>query len=362
MEIKVNLAKRSYPIHLVHDEFKAFPSMVKQRFDNTTIALVTNTTIADLYRKVIAQWQEEMGFYLLVIQDGEQFKSVDTWNSVIDFLIRSGLDRKSVVCALGGGVIGDLVGFAASAVLRGISFVQIPTTLLAMVDSSVGGKTGVNHALGKNLIGAFHQPSFVYLDSKFLDTLPDREFVAGYGELFKYAFIGGRGMFDFVNKNNDGMLTKQKDVLLEGIRRSVEIKARVVEADEREENGLRAMLNFGHTFGHALERFYRYEHVLHGEAVIFGIKCACNLGMRLHTIPQEFRREYDGILAKCPTINLPQTIQRPNAEILYKAMFTDKKTIGGKLHFVVPTVPGESVLRRDIPQEPVWAAITENVG
>ncbi len=362
MEIKVNLAERSYPIYLVHDALSSFPEIVKQRFGNAKMALVTNTTIADLYKGTIAAWQKELGFFQCVIEDGEQFKTMGTWETVVDFLICNGMDRKSVVCALGGGVVGDIVGFAASAVLRGISFVQIPTTLLAMVDSSVGGKTGINHALGKNLVGAFHQPSFVYLDTKFLDTLPRREFIAGYGELFKYAFIGGREMFDFVNKSGEAMLSGKKDVLLEGIRRSVEIKARVVEADEREESGLRATLNFGHTFAHTLERYYRYDHILHGEAVIFGIKCACILGMQLNTIPEECHKEYDDILKNCPPMEFPQSVSRPDAETLYTGMFTDKKTIGGKLNFIVPNVPGTSMLSRDIPKEAVCTAMTKVLG
>ena len=360
MEITVNLGNRSYPILLEHNAFNDFPAQIKKRFPQSRFAIVTNTTLAIIYKDTLAAWEKELSLVRFVLPDGEQYKNVETWNSVVDFLIKSGLDRKSVVCAFGGGVVGDIAGFAASAFLRGVSYVQIPTTLLAMIDSSVGGKTGVNHALGKNLIGAFHQPSFVWLDPAFLDTLPQREFNAGYAELFKYAFIGGPEMFEFVNQQHDAMLAKNNNALLEGIKRSVAIKARIVEADEREETGLRALLNFGHTFAHAIERFFNYEHVLHGEAVMFGLHCACDLGTRLSTIPADMAPSYRALLGKCPEIALPATSAtrpRPDAGELYKAMFTDKKMVGGKLAFVLPTKPGSSKLFRDVPKDMVCATL-----
>jgi 3-dehydroquinate synthase len=359
MKITVNLGSRSYPILLEQSAFTAFPGILKKQFPQSRFAIVTNTTLAITYKDVLTAWEKEISAVKFVLPDGEQFKNVETWNSVVDFLIKSGLDRKSVVCAFGGGVVGDIVGFAAAAFLRGVSLVQIPTTLLSMVDSSVGGKTGVNHGLGKNLIGAFHQPSLVWLDTAFLSTLPQREFTAGYAELFKYAFIGGSEMFDFVNKNHEAMVGKDKPTLLEGIKQSVAIKARIVEADEREESGLRALLNFGHTFAHAVERFFNYEKVLHGEAVLFGIRCACDLGSRLGTVPAGSAAEYKTLLEKCPTLQLPDGPAggRPDAETLYKAMFTDKKMAGGKLTFVVPTTPGSAKLLRDVTQQSVCATL-----
>lgn len=363
MEITVNLGDRSYPIILNHDAFNEFPAALKKRFPQSRIAIITNTILAITYKDVLAAWEKELSPIKFVLPDGEQYKNVETWNSVVDLLIKSGLDRKSVVCAFGGGVAGDIVGFAASAFLRGVSFVQIPTTLLAMVDSSVGGKTGINHSLGKNLIGAFHQPSFVWLDTAFLDTLPEREFTAGYAELFKYAFIGGADMFDFVSQKHDAMIAKDKTALLEGIQRSVSIKARIVEADEREETGLRALLNFGHTFAHAVERFYNYEHVLHGEAVLFGIRCACDLGTRLATIPSDAASGYRALLVKCPQAALPRAqAPRPDPEELYTAMFTDKKMAGGKLTFVLPAEPGRARLFRDVPKDAVCATLKSVLG
>jgi 3-dehydroquinate synthase len=348
MQITVELGSRSYPIILTNDALESFPTQVRKLFPNSRIALVTNATVANLYGSTISLWEKELSLDVFAIPDGEKFKTIETWNLVISFLLKYKLDRKSVVIALGGGVVGDIVGFAASAFLRGISCVQVPTTLLAMVDSSVGGKTGVNHPFGKNLIGAFHQPSFVWMDTGFLKTLPQREFVAGFAELFKYAFIGGREMFDFVAKNTSAMIAKQNAVLLEGIKRSVEIKATVVANDERETLGKRALLNFGHTFAHAVERFYNFEQVLHGEAVLFGIRCACDLATRTGSIPQASAQEYSALLAAAPTIQLPS---RPDAQNLYDNMFTDKKIEAGKLAFVLPGAPGSSTLVRDIPEK-----------
>jgi 3-dehydroquinate synthase len=363
MEITVNLGSRSYPILLQQDAFKAFPAHLRKRFPENGVALVTNTTMAILYKDILDCWEKELSLAKFVLPDGEQYKNIETWNSVIDFLIESGLDRKSVVCSLGGGVLGDIVGFAASAFLRGVSLVQIPTTLLAMVDSSVGGKTGVNHNRGKNLIGAFHQPSFVWLDTAFLATLPEREFSAGYAELFKYAFIGGEDMFDFVCLNHEAMIAKNNKVLLEGIWRSVQIKSRIVEADEREERGTRAFLNFGHTFAHALERFYNFQHILHGEAVLFGLRCACNLGGRVGSIPAAFSGVYDRIIEKCPRFELPEgPAAHPDADALYEAMFTDKKMIGGKLMFVLPTTPGSSILSMDVQKQAVCETLKSVLG
>jgi 3-dehydroquinate synthase len=363
MEITVNLGDRSYPIILKQGALNQFPAALRKRFPQSRIALVTNTTIAIAYKDVLAEWEKELSLVKFVLPDGEQYKNVETWNSVVDFLIKSGLDRKSVVCAFGGGVVGDIVGFAASAFLRGVSFVQIPTTLLAMVDSSVGGKTGVNHTLGKNLIGAFHQPSFVWLDTSFLDTLHQREFLAGYAELFKYAFIGGTEMFDFVSTRHEEMIAKNKDALLAGIERSVAIKARIVEADEREERGTRAFLNFGHTFAHAIERYYGFEHVLHGEAVLFGLRCACDLGKRVGSIPASFSGRYSEIMGKCPRVALPKgQTPDPDAEGLYEAMFTDKKMKDGKLAFVLPTTPGSCILSMDVTKNAVCATLESILG
>lgn len=350
----VNLGDRSYPIHFGERISGEFASVCKSLFPASAFALVTNETLATLYKSTIAQWKEEMPITTVIIPDGEKFKTVSTWEKVLSVLLDARMDRTAVVCAFGGGVVGDITGFAAACFLRGVRYVQIPTTLLAMVDSGVGGKTGVNHPAGKNLIGAFHQPSLVWVDTAFLDTLPHREFIAGYAEVFKYAFVGGGDMFQFVNTMSGRLLDRNKGPLLEGIKRSIAIKARVVEQDEKEESGARAILNFGHTFAHAIERFYNFDGILHGEAVLLGILCACDLGVRIGSVPSGAHIVYDEILQKLPRVQLPSS---PDITALYNGMFSDKKTVQGRLNFVVPTTPGNAALKSGVTREAVLEAL-----
>jgi 3-dehydroquinate synthase len=349
-QLTVNLGSRSYPIYFGERASGEFPARCRALFPQSRFALVTNETLAKLYKTAILQWKDQLDLTLAIIPDGEQFKTVATWESVLEALLKAKLDRKTVLMAFGGGIVGDITGFAAASFLRGVRYIQIPTTLLAMVDSSVGGKTGVNHAMGKNLIGAFHQPSLVWVDCSYLDTLPEREFVAGYGELFKYAFIGGADMFEFVDTYHEKMVAKEHVSLVEGIRRSIALKARVVEQDEKEETGLRAILNFGHTFAHALERFYDYTGIMHGEAVLWGIGCAYDLGKRVGAVGPKDHEKYEGLLRKLPRIRLPFPA---DAHALYEGMFSDKKTAQGKINFVVPTTPGNAVVRNDVSPEAV---------
>ncbi|HEX7510490.1 MAG TPA: 3-dehydroquinate synthase [Chitinivibrionales bacterium] len=348
--ISVQLGSRSYPVCLGSDLSERFPAYVKEMFPGRRLALITNTTLAALYKETIERWEKELSFFKVVIPDGEKYKTVSTWESVLDSLLSIRLDRTAVIIAFGGGVVGDIAGFAAACYLRGVTCVQVPTTLLAMVDSSVGGKTGVNHQSGKNLIGAFHQPSLVWVDTALLNTLPSREFIAGYAELFKYAFIGGPDMFSFVRSHHAAMMTKKNEILVEGIRRGIVIKARVVGEDEREETGARAALNFGHTFAHSLERFFHFSGIMHGEAVLWGMACACDLGLRAGTIPETDREAYTALCKKLPCVALPA---KPDIETLYAGMFTDKKTMHGSLRFIVPTRPGFSVMKNDISRQDV---------
>jgi 3-dehydroquinate synthase len=330
--------------------------MVTELFGKRRFAIVTNTTIAKLYQKKFDQWKIELNCLLYTIPDGEQYKTIDTWKGILDFLLENRFERSSVLIALGGGVVGDIAGFAAASFLRGIAYIQVPTTLLAMVDSSIGGKTAVDHPMGKNLIGAFHQPSMTLVDTDFLETLPPREFLSGYAELFKYAFIGGSDTFNFISEENMRMLEHNPASLLDGIRRSIEIKAGVVSEDEFETKGLRALLNFGHTFAHSIERFFNFEQVLHGEAVIWGIRCACLLGERIGTIPADAVHAYKSILSHLPVPPLPSL---PEPAKLYSYMFSDKKVLSGKINFVVPTSPGTSIVKKDIEQNDVMAVLEE---
>ena len=336
--IPVDAGSGPYPVFLGGGIASELPSYVKERFKGRRCALITNTTIAGIYSSYIDVLKSELNCAVHAIPDGEKYKTVDTWSGIIDALIAFGLDRKSLVIAFGGGVVGDVAGFAAACFMRGVEYIQVPTTLLAMVDSSVGGKTAVDHPLGKNLIGAFHQPSAVWADVGFLETLSRRQYVAGYAEAFKYAFLGGRAMFDFMAGNRAAVLEGESELLLECVERSVVIKAGIVAQDEREA-GVRALLNFGHTFAHALERFYGFEGLLHGEAVLLGIECAVALAKEVGALPREHWGEFDEILKDMPKPPLPSP---PCVDDIYAAMFTDKKAESGRLRFVLPVSPGES--------------------
>jgi 3-dehydroquinate synthase len=359
MQLTVNLGLRSYPITLENGALSSLPTSLKKAFPKSRFALITNTTIAALYRNLITGWKEALGCAVYEMPDGERFKTIETWSGILNFLLASKFERSSIVIALGGGVVGDVAGFAAASFLRGVGCVQAPTTLLAMVDSSVGGKTAVDHPLGKNLIGAFHQPKMVYVDSSFLSTLPDREFKSGYAELFKNAFIGGREMFDFVLANHQAMIAKNMPVLLDGIRRSIEVKAGVVEKDEFETSGLRALLNFGHTFAHGLERYFNFEEVLHGEAVWWGMHCAVECSKQCGTMGLGYMSDYEAIIPLIPKPSLPE---KPDTGRLYEMMFTDKKVVDGKLRLVLPTAPGASVVKSDVPAEMVKTVIESVFG
>jgi 3-dehydroquinate synthase len=356
MELIVSLGPRSYPIHLDSGTANAFPSMLKTLFPDSRFGLVTNTTIHGLYKELIDRWTVELGLTIHIMPDGERYKTLETWGAMFDTFLPARFERSGVLIALGGGVVGDVTGFAAATMLRGVNYVQAPTTLLAMVDSSVGGKTAVDHAAGKNLIGAFYQPRLVFIDTAFLTTLPEREYLSGYAELFKNAFIGGPDMFDFVARNHDALIKHDTALLLEAIKRSIEIKAAVVSRDEQETSGERMLLNFGHTFAHALEKCAGFKGLLHGEAVWLGMACACELGKILKTIPASERAAYDSLIAAMPR---PELRRVPSVNALYRAMFFDKKVAGGKPRFVVPAERGRSVIKRDVPKEAVLKALQE---
>ncbi len=353
MKITIDLKERSYPIYV--NEEKRFTEVLKKRFPKSSFVVITNTTIAKLYQKTIKRWGDALPLQTFLIEDGEVHKSFKTWKAILDFLLKKRLDRNTVLIAFGGGVVGDISGFAASAFLRGVNYVQVPTTLLAMVDSSVGGKTAINHAQGKNLIGAFYQPQLVWIDTTFLKTLPKQEFLAGYGEVYKYAFIGGKSMFDFIRTNHKAIVSRKKDILCEAIVRSVKIKAKVVSEDEREA-GKRALLNLGHTFGHALERFYNYKGLMHGEAVIWGILCAVKASQKVGHISSRASNTFDSILSLPALPKLPAPLE---SKKLYHHMFSDKKVRSGKIRFVLPVKPGVSAVFDDVDESVVLEALQE---
>ncbi|WP_456431131.1 3-dehydroquinate synthase [Nitratifractor sp.] len=292
------------------------------------VAIVTNPTVARLHLKRVLERIEASKVEVFEVPDGEEYKTIDTVLSILDRLFAARFDRSSLLIALGGGVIGDMTGFAASIYQRGIGFVQIPTTLLAQVDASVGGKTGVNTRWGKNLIGAFYQPEAVYIDPDFLSTLPRREYAAGIAEVVKMAVMFDREFFDFL----EGHDLFERSSVVRMIARSVELKAEVVNQDEKE-RGLRAVLNYGHTFAHVIENETGYGRYLHGEAVAIGMVMANELAVELGLLG---RAEADRIRALLERYGLPVRYRVEDPEAFYEHFFLDKKTAGGKVKFILP--------------------------
>lgn len=283
----------------------------------------------------------------ILISDGERFKTLQSVSRIYEALIRAGADRGSTLVAVGGGVIGDTAGFAAATYLRGITLVHVPTTLLAQVDSSIGGKVGVNHPLGKNLLGAFHQPRVVAIDPALLSTLPRREFRSGVYEVVKYGVIASRGLFDRLASHTKAILAKDPSVLLPSIVESCRIKAEVVSKDERE-GGLRRILNFGHTVGHALESVTRYRRFRHGEAIAYGMRAAADLSASRGVLPAADR---DAITSLITALGkLPAVDDLLTADIL-EAMGRDKKVVNGRLHFVLATAIGATTTADDVTED-----------
>jgi len=313
----------------------------------TSALIVTNETVQPLYGRVLVD--SLVGLYpvvhVVVLPDGEEYKTWETLNLIFDALLQHGCDRKTVLYALGGGVIGDMTGFAAASYMRGVPFVQVPTTLLAQVDSSVGGKTAINHPLGKNMIGAFYQPRLVVCDLDTLDTLPRRELAAGLAEVIKYGPIADMELFAWLEANMEKLLERERGALAHAVKRSCEIKAAVVSADERE-GGLRAILNFGHTFGHAIEAGMGYGVWLHGEGVAAGMVMAAHLSLKLGLVDAAFVERLTHLIARAglPTRG-PVLDAQDNAGRYLELMRVDKKAEGGEIRFVLIDGPGKAVTR-----------------
>jgi len=283
----------------------------------------------------------------ILIPDGERFKNLQSVSRIYEALIRAGADRGSALVAVGGGVVGDTAGFAAATFLRGIALAHVPTTLLAQVDSSIGGKVGVNHALGKNLIGAFHQPAVVAVDPRLLDTLPRREFRSGLYEVVKYGVIASRPLFDRVARHTKAVFARDPDVVIPAIIESCRIKAEVVSADERE-GGLRRILNFGHTVGHALEAVTRYRRFRHGEAIALGMLAAADLSVTRGVLASAERDALASLVAQLGP--LPSLADLPLSDVL-GAVRRDKKVVNGRLHFVLATAIGSTATADDVTED-----------
>jgi 3-dehydroquinate synthase len=322
------------------------------------LLIVTNTTIARLYLAKLTGSLASKRIAECILPDGEQHKTLQAAGWVFDALVGQKMNRDATVLALGGGVVGDIAGFAAASYQRGVGYVQLPTTLLAQVDSSVGGKTGVNHSGGKNLIGAFYQPLCVIADTDTLATLPDRELSAGLAEVIKYGCVWDPLLFDWLDDNMDLLLARDVDALTYAIGRSCEIKATVVGRDEREQN-LRAILNFGHTFGHAIEVATGYDTYLHGEAVGLGMLIAAGMSHRLELIDAATEGRIRGVLGKA---GLPTEAPRIGAARALELMQMDKKVLAGALRLVLLEKLGRAIVTGDYDQAALDAVLDEHFG
>ena len=344
--VSIDLGERSYPIVIgsnLFGEAASYASLPKA----THAVVVTNTTVSPLYAGSLmtALGVHYSAVELVVLPDGENYKHWQTLNQIFDALLGKGCDRKTILFALGGGVIGDMTGFAAASYMRGVPFVQVPTTLLSQVDSSVGGKTGINHPLGKNMIGAFYQPLLVVCDINTLNTLPARELSAGLAEVIKYGPIADLGFLDWIDVNLQAMLDRSPEALAYAVQRSCEIKAWVVGQDERE-GGVRAILNFGHTFGHAIEAGLGYGEWLHGEAVGCGMVMAAHLSQRLGLVDASFVERLTGLIARAGLpIRGPKLDVSDNAGRYLALMRLDKKSEAGDIRFVVVDEAGHAFIR-----------------
>ena len=343
MTVTVDLGDRAYPIHIGAGLLEQ-TALFAPHIAGSAVTIVTNTVVEPLYGETLRRALAPLGKTVstVVLPDGEQYKTLHTLNQIFDALLGAHADRKTTLIALGGGVTGDMTGFAAACYMRGVPFIQVPTTLLAQVDSSVGGKTGVNHPLGKNMIGAFYQPQAVIADIRALHTLDARQRAAGIAEIIKTSAIADADFFAWLEANLDALNHCDDDALAEAVRRSCEIKAAVVAADERE-SGRRAMLNFGHTFGHAIEAGLGYGAWLHGEAVGCGMVMAADLSVRLGYLDEASRQRLDAIVARA---NLPTRAPALGDARYLDLMQVDKKAEGGAPRFVLLNRLGDARVTR----------------
>ena len=354
--LNVDLDERSYPIYIGSGLLNE-ADLLTRHIHGQTALIVSNSTVAPLYLESVQQSLDIGGirYDCIILDDGEQHKTLESMTHIIDMLLEKRHDRRTTVIALGGGVIGDIGGFAASVYQRGVNFIQLPTTLLSQVDSSVGGKTGVNHPLGKNMIGAFYQPRCVIADIDTFKTLPARELAAGLAEVIKYGLIYDAEFFSWLEGNLDGLLKLDPQLLAQAVLVSCQTKARVVEQDERE-SGLRAILNLGHTFGHAIETVMGYGNWLHGEAVAAGMVMAIDLSIREGLVDEVLRKRSIDLLSRA---GLPVS---PPAEISVEqyldVMAIDKKTLDGNIRLVLLRALGEAFVTADYSRDKLQQTLT----
>ncbi len=351
--LQVALGERSYPIY-IGAQLPAEPLLL-QHLSGRQVLIVTNTTVAPLY---LVRYQEALKDYHVascLLPDGEVHKDLTHLNLIFDALMQARFNRDCTVIALGGGVVGDMAGFAAASFQRGVNFIQIPTTLLAQVDSSVGGKTGINHALGKNMIGAFKQPSAVLADISHLNTLPARELSAGLAEVIKYALLCDAEFLTWLEINMPKLLAQEPEALMYAVERCCQHKARIVAADEHEQ-GARALLNLGHTFGHAIETHMGYGQWLHGEAVAVGMLQAADLSYRLGWLSLADVARVRAILQQA---NLPVDPPAMSADEFKSLMLQDKKVLAGQLRLILLKRLGEAVIVKGVDDTDLTATLTQ---
>ena len=351
--LTVALGDRAYPIHIGSGLLNQ-PELILPHLKSQQAAIVTNTTVGPLYLERVQNLLQQAGIKTvpIVLPDGEAYKNTESLNQIYEVLLQNRMERKATLIALGGGVIGDLTGFAAATYLRDVPFIQIPTTLLAQVDSSVGGKTGINHPLGKNMIGAFYQPQLVLADTETLNTLPDRELSAGLAEVIKYGLISDLPFFEWLETNITPLLARDPQALAYAIMHSCQSKAEVVAADEREA-GRRALLNLGHTFGHAIEAGMGYGTWLHGEAVGTGMIMAAVLSQHMGWLSAQDVARIRALIVKA---RLPDTAPNLGHDKYLDLMGLDKKVEGGKLRFVLLKAIGNAVIS-EAPPTPLRATL-----
>ncbi|MDG4811526.1 3-dehydroquinate synthase [Hydrogenovibrio sp. 3SP14C1] len=353
--LTVELGERSYPI-FIGQGLLGQAELVKPYVTGTQVLIVSNTTVAPLYLEKAKQAFSEYDVKTVVLPDGEQYKNLDVLNQIFDVAIENRFDRKCTFVALGGGVIGDMTGFAAASYQRGVNFLQIPTTLLSQVDSSVGGKTGVNHPKGKNMIGAFHQPECVVIDTDTLNTLEDRELSAGLAEVIKYGLIVDYPFFEWLEQNLPGLLARDPVILAEAIERSCQNKATIVAKDEKEA-GLRALFNLGHTFGHAIEAGMGYGNWLHGEGVSAGMMQAVYLSKLMGDLTQA---DQDRIAAILQSSHLPVLPPKEmSTQQFLDLMAGDKKVQAGQIRLVLLKTIGKAYVTGDYPVELLERTLVE---
>lgn len=345
--LTVELDDRAYPIH-IGQALLARTDLILPHLKRKQVAVVTNTTVAPLYLEKFVAPLKAAGVSVLpiVLPDGEQYKNAETLNTIYDALLEHRCERNTTLVALGGGVIGDMTGYAAATFLRGVPFIQVPTTLLSQVDSSVGGKTGINHPRGKNMIGAFYQPQVVLADTETLNTLPDRELSAGLAEIIKYGLIRDPEFFEWLETNMPGLVARDPKALAYAIHRSCANKAAVVAADERE-SGERALLNLGHTFGHAIENGMGYGVWLHGEAVAAGTMMAADLSRRMGWLSEADVNRAERLFKAA---KLPTKAPALGVDTYLDLMGLDKKVADGKIRFILLQAIGKAVMTGDYPQ------------